>query len=146
MRRFAILALLAGLACLGGCNLVDQTTFGGKPQKPPPDLLTQALRPGSTLPLVTIVFNGGEVAYAQQLRTAVQMAEVRKPDAQYDLVTVVSAKGDPSDQVKAARAGESDAIAVADEMGELGVDPARMHMAARTDPNVGARELRIYVH
>lgn len=144
MRHLAPVSLLV-LSCLMGCRLVDQTTFGGKPQKPPPDMLTQALQPGPAVPLVTIVFNGGEVAYTDQLRLAVQMAEARKPDVQYDVVTVVPASGTPADQVAAARAGESDAVDVATEMNELGVDPPRIHMAARTDPNVNARELRIYV-
>jgi len=143
--RLTLTALLALLPLLAGCKLVDQTTFGGKPEKPPPDMLTQALRPGPPLPLVTIVFNGGEVAYVDELRLAVQMAEARKPDVQYNLVTVVPAHGDPSDQVKAAEQGKSDAIAVADEMIGLGVDPTRMQMSARTDPGVNARELRIYV-
>jgi hypothetical protein len=143
--RLALPALLALLPLLTGCKLVDQTTFGGKPQKPPPDMLTEALRPGPPIPLVTIVFNGGEVAYVDELRLAVQMAEARKPDVRYDLVTVVPARGDPSDQVKAARQGEPDAIAVADEMINLGVDPTRMQMSARTDPRLNARELRIYV-
>lgn len=145
MLRFAPAALLA-LCSLVGCRLVDQTTFGGKPQKPPPDMLTQALRPGPALPLVTIVFNGGEVAYVDQLRLAVQMAEARKPDVQYDLVTAVPASGSPSDQVSLAKQGESDAIDVAQAMNDLGVDPPRIHMAARTDPKITARELRIYVH
>lgn len=147
----AELRKLAGLAVLllgvgtTGCRLVDQTTFGAKPQKPPPDYLTQALQPGPALPLVTIVFNGGEVAYQDELRLAVQMAEGRKPGVQYDLVTVVPDKGAPADQVAAAKTGESDAIDVATQMSELGVDPTHIHMAARTDPNVNARELRIYV-
>lgn len=142
--RFAPVSLLV-LCCLLGCRLVDQTTFGGKPQKPPPDILTQALQPGPPVPLVTIVFNGGEVAYAEQLRLAVQMAEARKPEVQYDVVTAVPARGSPADQARAAKQGESDAIEVADEMNTLGVDPTRIHMSARTDPRISNRELRIYV-
>ena len=133
------------LCCIAGCKLVDQTTFGGGPETPPPDALTRALQPGPPVPLVQIVFNGGQVAYARQLRLAVLMAEGRRPGIQYDLVTVVPARGSPADQVAAARQGESDAIAVADEMNALGVDPPRIHMAARTDPGVNTRELRIYV-
>jgi len=143
MRRAAPL-LLAALA-LAGCKIVDQTTFGAKPQTPPPDLLTRALQPGPAVPLVTIIFNGGQIAYAQQLRLAVLMAEGRKPDAQYDLVTVVPARGTPAEQVAAAKAGQSDAITVADEMNGLGVDPRNIHFSARTDPDVRFRELRIYV-
>lgn len=134
------------LLCLTGCKLVDQTTFGGKPQKPPPDMLTQALQPGPPVPLVTIVFNGGEVAYADQLRLAVQMAEARKPDMQYDLVTAVPARGSPADQVQVAKQGQSDAVDVASEMSGLGVDPTRIHLSARTDPQITTRELRIYIH
>lgn len=145
-RRFACGSIVLIALGLLGCKLVDQTTFGAKPEKPPPDMLTQALQPGPPIPLVTIVFNGGQVAYAEQLRLAVLMAEARKPNIQYDLVTVVPGRGNPADQVAAAKAGESDAIAVADTMNGLGVDPPRIHMSARTDPNVTARELRIYVH
>ena len=146
-RRFAPASpWLLVLCCLVGCRLADQTTFGGKPQRPPPDMLTQALQPGPAIPLVTIVFNGGEVAYAEQLRLAVQMAEARKPDVQYDLVTAVPATGTPADQVRVAKQGESDAVDVAQAMNDLGVDPPRIHMAARTDPRINARELRIYVH
>ena len=140
-----VAVLLLAVTALVGCRLVDQTTFGAKRQKPPPDYLTQALQPGPALPLVTIVFNGGEAAYQDQLHLAVQMAEARKPDVQYDLVTVVPAKGTPAEQVATAKAGESDAVDVATEMNGLGVDPPRIHMAARTDPNVSARQLRIYV-
>src|SRR5207248_1539322 len=96
------------LCCVAGCKLVDQTTFGGRPETPPPDALTRALQPGPPVPLVRIVFNGGQVAYAQQLRLAVLMAEGRRPGIQYDLVTVVPARGNPADQVAAARQGEND--------------------------------------
>jgi hypothetical protein len=142
-RRVA-LALLA-LFGLAACKIVDQTTFGARPQKPQPDMLTRALMPGPPVPLVTIVFNGGEVAYEDQLRAAVLMAEGRHPGLQYDLVTVVPARGTPSEQEATAKAGSADAVGVADEMDSLGVDPAHIHFSARTDPNVNARELRIYV-
>ncbi len=142
--RVRLLALLPILV-LAGCKLVDQTTFGAKPQRPPADLLTRALQPGPAVPLVTVIFNGGQVAYAQQLRLAVLMAEARKPDARYDLVTVVPARGTPAEQEAAAKAGQPDAIAVADEMNGLGVDPPRIHFSARTEPDVKFRELRIYV-
>lgn len=143
--RLPALVLLA-LMGLAACRVVDQTTFGAKPQKPLPDMLTRALAPGPPVPLVTIVFNGGQVAYADQLRLAVLMAEGRHPGLQYDLVTVVPARGTPSAQEAAAKAGNSDAIDVADEMDSLGVDPAHIHFSARTDADVDARELRIYVH
>lgn len=133
------------LLCVAGCKIVDQTTFGSTPEKPQADMLTRALQPGPPIPLVDIVFNGGQVAYNDQLRLAVLMAEGRRPGIQYDLVTVVPARGSPADQVAAARDGESDAIAVAGRMNALGVDPPRIHMSARTDPGASSRELRIYV-
>jgi hypothetical protein len=145
LRKLAGIALLLLAIGASGCRLVDQTTFGGKRQKPLPDYLTQALQPGPALPLVTIVFNGGEAAYRDQLQMAVQMAEARKPGLQYDLVTVVPAKGTPADQVATAKQGESDAVDVATQMADLGVDPTHIHMLARADPHVDARELRIYV-
>jgi hypothetical protein len=145
LRKLAGIGILLLAMGAGGCRLVDQTTFGAKRQKPLPDYLTQALQPGPALPLVTIVFNGGEVAYGDQLQMAVQMAEGRKPGLQYDLVTVVPAKGTPADQVATAKQGESDAVDVASQMAGLGVDPTHIHMLARTDSHADVRELRIYV-
>ena len=65
---------------------------------------------------------------------------------QYELVTAVPATGTPADQVRVAKQGASDAVDVAQAMNDIGVDPPRIHMAARTDPRINTRELRIYVH
>lgn len=141
MRRTFLFLLL-----LAGCKVVDQTTFGAKPVAPPPDLLTQALRSNSTVPLVVIRFNGGEGAYVDQLRMAVLMAEARRPDAQYDVVTVVPTTGDPAKDAQTATAGQADAAAVGDLMENLGVEPTRIRLSARTEPEAKMRELRVYVH
>jgi len=142
-RRLAALALVLALA---GCKLVDQTTFGVAAQPPAPDQLTEALRRGSGVPLVVVRYDGAEVAYDQALHDAVDLAEARKPDVAYDVVTVVPAKGTPDQQIAAAEQAQHDATDVMDKMVDIGVRPERVHLATRTDPSITAHEIRIYVH
>ncbi len=142
----------AGASCIGllvwlaGCKLVDQTTFGAAPVAPAPDQISAALAANTGVPLVVIRFDGAGVAYDEALRKAVQLAQARRPDAVYDLTTVVPAQGPPDQQISAVTEGEQDATDVMDTMADLGVNPDKMHLAARAEPGLPARELRIYVH
>jgi type IV pilus biogenesis protein CpaD/CtpE len=142
MNRVAFALLL----CCTGCKLVDQTTFGAKPIPPAPDQLSEALKPDSRVPLVIILAANREVAAQEQaLRTAVDLAQARKPDAKYDVVTVVPGHLTPDQQIAAAEQTQGDATDVMDQLAELGVDPARMSLQVRADPAILQRELRIYV-
>lgn len=141
----ARLALILLFWC-SGCKLVDQTTFGAKPIPPAPDQLTEALKPDSRVPLVTIRYaDNAAVAQHEALRTAVDLAQARKPDAKYDVVTVVPARLTPDQQIAAAEQTQRDATDVMSQLADLGVDPTRMTLAVRTDPAILERELRIYV-
>ena len=138
-----LIFLLAALTA--GCALVDQTTFGVPATPPAPDQLTDALQSRGAIPLVTIRYDGAAVAYAESLATAIDAAEARKPDVTFDVVTAVPAVGDPAAQVRAIEQGQGDAQQVMDWMADDGVTPDRIHLSARTDPTIRAREVRIYV-
>ena len=136
--------LLAALG-IGACKMIDQTTFGAKPEKPAPSQAMLALKGDSTMPLVVVRFDAGLPAYATEVQSAVHMAETIRPDAKYEVVTVVPAKGDPAAQVKAIREATPNALAVQDALLGMEIDPDRIHLSARTDPNIPSAEIRIYV-
>jgi hypothetical protein len=142
----ASILLLATVLLQAGCKLVDQTTFGAKPVPPAPDLLTEALAEGSRIPLVVIHYGGAAFVYDDTLNTEVDAALARKPDATFDVVTEVPATGNPDDQTAAIERGQQDAVGVMSKLADDGVDPARIHLSARTDPGITAREIRLYVH
>jgi len=139
-------AALALLLCCSGCKLVDQTTFGARLAPPAPDQLTEALKPDSRVPLVIIRYAATDVVpQVEALRTAVELAQARKPDAKFDVVTVVPARVTPDQQIAAAQQTQRDATDVMEQLSDLGVDPARMSLGVRADPAISERELRIYV-
>ena len=137
----AILLVLP--AC--GCALIDQTTFGARPVAPAPDQLSMALRSNGTVPLVTIRYDGAEFTYDDALATAIEAARARKADASFDIVTAVPAKGTPGEQARTIEQGQGDAAEVMSKMADDGVTPDRIHLSARTDPTITAREVRVYV-
>jgi hypothetical protein len=145
MRRLYF-ACLVIVALQGGCKLVDQTTFGAKAQPPAPDLLTEALAEGSRIPLVVIRYDGTPAVFDDALNNAAEMALDRKPDVIFNLVTVVPAKGSADDQSKAIEGGTSDLTDVMGQLANDGVNPERIHLSARADPAISAREIRVYVH
>jgi len=148
MARFYVLMASSGLALwCAGCALVDQTTFGAKPTPPAPDQITVALATRSLMPLVVI--RGDGAAYDDALRTAVDLAQARRPGASYDLVVVVPAGGvrgnDLDGQIAQAERSEGEATDVMAKLTDYGVDPERIHLAVRAEPEVSVPELRIYV-
>jgi hypothetical protein len=139
-------ALMPLLLLCDGCKLVDQTTFGAKPVAPSPDQMTEALKTGSRLPLVIIRFDNGAIDETAGLRTAVNLAEARKPNAEYDVVTIVPARLSPDQQIATAERTQRDATDVMDTLADLGVSPDHISLGVRTDPAASGREIRIYVH
>ena len=136
---------LAALALLGGCKLVDQTTFGAKPVSPSPDFVAEALKPGSRLPLMTVRFDGTPFNYDTQLKSVLDLAQTRRPDAKYHVVTVVPASGDPEKDSRVIENGRYDVRRLEDAMTNDGVAGDDIRTSARTEKGVTAREIRIYV-
>ena len=136
-------ALLLCLAALAGCTLIDQRTFNPQAGRKPPDLAGPA-GPGAAPPLVTVDFGRPNPDYATELHQAVTSAVSRKPDVQFDVVTVVPATGAPADQVGAATGLTAEARAVARAISADGVDDDRIHLLARAE-GVATRQVQVFV-
>ncbi len=136
---------LAALALLGGCKLIDQTSFGARPVAPAPDFVAEALKPGSRLPLMTVRFDGTPFNYDTQLKSVLDLAQTRRPDAKYHVVTVVPASGDPEKDSRVIENGRYDVRRLEDAMTNDGVAGDDIRTSARTEKGVTAREIRIYV-
>ena len=136
------LALLCSTLLLG-CTLIDQRTFNpqaGLPAKPP-----TAPGPPPVLPLVTIDLSRPNPDYAASLHQAVGFALSRKPDVEFDVVSVVPATGTPAQQVAAATGITGEAREIARAINGDGVDDDRIHLSARAD-SVPNRQVQVFVH
>jgi hypothetical protein len=137
------MVLLAGLS-LSACKLIDQRTFAPAPEA---RLAQPALPPiDQRTPLVTIGYDQPNPSYQEMLGYAVHAAEARDAAVQYDVFTVVPAKGSPAQQVQAAGAAQQDAVGVMKSIMALGVPAARIHLGVRADPAIAADQVRVYVH
>jgi hypothetical protein len=137
-------SLLMIASLLGGCTLVDQRTFNPRAGMEPPPPPSTA--PGPPPPLITVDFEKPNPAYEAPLREAVDQALSRKQTVEFDVITIVPAVGLPAQQVDAAISIRADARDIARVIGNEGVDPDRIHMLARAEPGVTARQVRVYVH
>ena len=135
--RFII--ALAIVASLGGCKLIDQTTFAPDPEPTAAIAATPAAapRPASRAPLVAIRYDTANPDFRDLLAYAIRAAEQRRPGGDYDVVATATAK----DAGQASR----DAATIMTAMKELGVAEARIHLGARLDPALTTREVRIYL-
>ncbi len=136
-----IACLLAVALC--GCTLVDQRTFDPNAGKPP--VIAQPPGPPPIQPLVTIDFGSPGPDYADALRQAVDDALGRKPDAKFEVATVVPATGTPTDQVAAAQTITPDARQIAREIASEGVPDESIQLTARAVPSVGSPQVQVFV-
>jgi hypothetical protein len=136
------MVLLAGLS-LTGCKLIDQTTFAPAPEAKPAQVTLPQI--DKRVPLVTIGYDQPSPSYQEMLGYAVHAAEARDAGVQYDVFTVVPAKGTPAQQVQAAGVAQQDAVGVMKAIMALGVPAARIHLGVRADPAIDANQVRIYV-
>jgi hypothetical protein len=145
----ALAAAFAGAAALAGCALPDQRTFGAArylPPKPPkpPAAPPPPPWPGPP-PLATIRFDNPSADYVDPLRKAIAAAEAVKPDAQFAVVGVAPATGDPDAQAAAAAAAVDAAQAVMQAIERMGVPSERLLLATRTDPSTDEQLVEVYV-
>jgi len=143
--RAALLVLL-----LGGCALVDQRTFDPQAGAPPvvPKPPVAAAQPdralGGMAPFVTIRL-GQDTGYDAAVGQATAEALARKPDARFTVLTAVPPGTTDAEAYAVAQAG-SEAARIASLIERHGVPASRVQLQARAEPNLPARELRIYVH
>lgn len=145
MRRPFLSCAALLLLTLAGCKLIDQTTFAPSPEAtprpvaPPPKVEARA-------PLIVISFASATPPdYADPLRQAVRAAQARKPDIVYDVVGVAPVRGDAGAQSDGLLLASDNASAVMRAIIADAVPAARIHLGARTETGLAAREVRIYV-
>ena len=92
-----------------------------KPQLPKGD---SAVAPTTGRLLVLIRYNQPNVEYEQQLSAAVSTALQRKPDAEFSVIAVMPASGDPS---------------------ELALAPSRITMGSSQTQDARTAEVHVYV-
>lgn len=133
--------ILCSIALMG-CTLIDQRTFNpaaGEPFKVP------AASGVASLALLTIDLAKARPEYQQSLSRAVADAVMRKPDVEFDVVSVVPVEGTPAQQVAAATGITADAREIARAINRDGIDDGRIHLAARSDAGVKTRQVQIFV-
>ena len=146
--RAAPLALVL-LAVLGGCTLIDQRTFNPEAGAPPivPKPPVPAPQPDRTLdgavPFVGFRI-GHDTGYEPAIAQAVTVALARKRDAQFTVLTAVP-PGTADTEAAAVAAVAPEAARVASLIIRRGVPAARVQLQARSEPNLAAPELRVYV-
>ncbi len=141
--RLAVaLAPLLGLLS-AGCTLIDQRTFN--PQAGMPAKAPVAPGPAPIPPLVAIDFGKPSPDYAASLNQAVAAALARKPDVQFDVITIVPATGTAAQQTEAAVGLIPDAREVARAINRDGVDDDRIHLLARADAGATTRQVQVFV-
>lgn len=116
-------------------TLIDQRTFIPAGVAP----AAADLKPLPALPLATIRFGQPGFDFQPGLARAIDAAEARKPDAEFNVVTPVGRGRAPSPTATA------DAAAVARGIAEQSVPPERIHVGVVEDPGDPAREVRVYV-
>ncbi len=142
-RRATPIALLAVLA-LGGCKLIDQTTFAPAPAAPPTHPAA-ATKTESRTPLLTIGPDTPISGYRTLLGFAVRAAEQRDRNVRFDVTAVAPAGLPPARQAAATAAAETEATNVMQAITEAGVPADRILLRAVLDPATARREVRVYV-
>ena len=128
----------AALLLLGGCALIDQTTFA--PAPPPRASVAAAAHPLAVDPRIPLLVIGPATRrsdYPALLHDAVRAVERRDAAARFD-VTAVAGPG----QIGAAT---GEAAAVMRALAEDGVPHDRMLLRAAVLPGHKGHEVRVYV-
>ena len=137
MTRFLPVAL--ALLSFTGCTLIDQKTFApsqeAKAQPAPP---AAPVVIDTRTALVTIDYTVPSPDYAELLHYAVRAAENRDANVQYDVISVVKDTSEAGN-------GQERAAGVMKAIMRDRVPATRIHLGVRTDPALGASQVRVYV-
>ena len=132
---YVLLGLALSGCSLGGCSLVDQTTFAPSPEE---KAAAPAQPSDPRTPLLSIGYDTPEPHYQDMLQYAVRAAEARAPGVQYDVYAMLPAGGD-------AAQAQGSAVEVMHAILAQGVPASRVHLGLRTEPAGAARQVRVYV-
>jgi hypothetical protein len=141
------LAVILAVLPLCGCwapdwKLIDQRTFWPA-NTPGTAEVARANVP--KLPLAVIRFEDLDADYRPALAEAVQAAEDRKADVEFDVLAPIPTTAPPEEQERYTSQGQADAQEVATALAADGVLPDRVHIGFLGDPGSPPREVRVYV-
>ena len=138
---------LLWLLALSSCRLIDQRTFEAAAVAPPPSAL-QALASGDqrpTRPLVTIPLGDLDQSWRLPLVQAARQAQARKPDVQFDVVTLRTTQPGLVDDPAVAKSLDDAALAVAGVLLGDSIDAGRVHLGVRGDAGRPPPEVLVFV-
>jgi hypothetical protein len=121
---------------LGGCKLIDQTTFAPSPEAKP--AASVAPNVDTRTALLTINYTEPNPSYQDVLRYAVRAAETRAPGVQYDVIAMLPSGADPA--VAQRRSAE-----VMRSIMDQGVPASRIQLGLRAAEAGRPQEIRVYV-
>ncbi|MFA6279233.1 MAG: hypothetical protein WC612_00370 [Bdellovibrionales bacterium] len=134
---------------------VDSGKIGPSPMSPRaymeekggPDFAssTSAMAPSTGRLLVLIRYNQPNVEYEQQLAGAVSAVVARKPDAEFSVIGVTPAKGEPSELATMQEAAARNAEGVKRSLVQLGLAPSRITVSGTQTQDAKTAEVHVYV-
>jgi hypothetical protein len=95
--------------------------------------------------LVLIRYNQANVDYSQQLSQAVGTAMERRPNAEFSVVAVSPASGDPASLAEEQQAAEKNADEVKRSLIQMGLSPSRITMASTQAQTAQTPEVHVYI-
>jgi hypothetical protein len=113
-----------------------------------PEVFTKgasAVQPQARRPLVIIRFDRPNVDFKQPVYTAVSQALEKYPAAQFDLVAVSAAEGNPARLALAATDARKNGEAVLRALTQMGVPAERVTLSAATSRDVTNSEVHLYI-
>ena len=142
MRRSAAATIALAVLLATGCSLPDRSWFRRAGKAPETSQLTRADLPQT--PLLTIRFDNPDQDIQPPVNQAVEAVNAIKPNAQYDVVTLIPIKASEQVQNAAARNGQQDTAAVVQALGYAGVTLDNVHVGYRSDEGSPPREVLVF--
>ncbi|HEX4890890.1 MAG TPA: hypothetical protein VFW37_11070 [Alphaproteobacteria bacterium] len=96
-------------------------------------------------PLVVIRFDSANVEYEQPLYSALTRALESRPDARFDVVSVVPAGGNASSMRRSQTQSRRNAEAVMASIADMGLPASRLSISSTTSGDVSTNEVRVYM-
>lgn len=96
-------------------------------------------------PLVVIRFDKSDVDYEQPLYSALTRALESRPDARFDVVSVVPAGGNSTQMRRSQTQSRRNAEAVMASIADMGLPAGRLSLSSTTSAEVSSNEVRVYM-
>lgn len=133
-----LVPVVVALLCFSGCKLVDQRTFAPAPEAKAQPATQIPVVVDTRTALVTIDYTVPSPDYGELLQDAVQAAESRDANVQYDVISVLKNTDEAS-------LGQERALGVMRAIIRDRVPASRIHLGLRTDPTLASSQVRVYV-